>query len=171
LAGSGKRDKFSTTQIVFEMRSRFLVSRVTRIRAKTPSVARVLLAVVFLLSGISKLLSPAGASSFVAGMIPMTADMARILVIPLSLAEIAAACLLLFDRWVTAVAFLSSFFFLSAFVVGLLYLGEEKPCGCFGDLFVSQTDQWFLSRSLGLLFLSLFVLRNNGRHEMAKEMT
>jgi hypothetical protein len=101
----------------------------------------------------------------------MTADMARILVIPLSLAEIAAACLLLFDRWVTAVAFLSSFFFLSAFVVGLLYLGEEKPCGCFGDLFVSQTDQWFLSRSLGLLFLSLFVLRNNGRHEMAKEMT
>jgi hypothetical protein len=59
------------------------------------------------------------------------------------------------------VAFLCSFFFLSAFVIGLSYMGENKPCGCFGDLFVSQTDEWFVFRSLGLLILSLLVLRSH----------
>jgi uncharacterized membrane protein YphA (DoxX/SURF4 family) len=130
------------------------------------SSARFLLACVFLLSGISKLYAPASASTFVATILPITADAGRIIVIPLSLLEVAGGCLLLFKRWVTVVTFISSFFFLSAFGVGLLFLGEDRPCGCFGDLFLSQTDEWFLIKSLALLFLSLFVLRINARQSI-----
>jgi hypothetical protein len=83
------------------------------------------------------------------------------IVIPLSLAEIGAGFLLLFNRWVMTLALLSSLFFLSALTLGLLSLGEEKACGCFGDLLPSQTDEWFVLRSLAFLFLSLFVLRSN----------
>ena len=131
------------------------------ISKKASFTARVLLAVVFIVSGISKLYAPASASTFVATILPINAETARIIVIPLSLSELAAACLLLFNKWVTMVAFFSTLFFLSAFVVGLLYLGENKPCGCFGDLLASQTDEWFVLRSLALVFLSLLVLRSH----------
>jgi uncharacterized membrane protein YphA (DoxX/SURF4 family) len=136
-------------------------SPLTLFRSRASSAARFLLASVFLLSGISKLYAPASASTFVATILPITADAARIMVIPLSLSEVAAACLLLFNKWVTMVASFSTLFFLSAFVIGLFYLGEDKPCGCFGDLLASQTDQWFVLRSLALLILSLFVLRSH----------
>jgi uncharacterized membrane protein YphA (DoxX/SURF4 family) len=133
---------------------------------KAASVARILLAVVFIVSGVSKLYAPASASTFAATILPITADAARIIVVPLSLSEVAAGCLLMFDRWVTAVAGLSSLFFLSAFFVGLFFLGGNRPCGCFGDLFLSQTDEWFVFRSLVLLFLSLFVFRMNVRESI-----
>lgn len=125
------------------------------------SIPRVLLAMVFIVSGFSKFYAPANASAFVASLVPMTADAARIIVIPLSLSEVVAAFLLLFNKRVTVVAFFSSLFFLSAFLVGLLFLGEDRPCGCFGDLFLSQTDEWFALRSLALLVLSLIVLRSH----------
>jgi len=136
-------------------------SGLTVLRARASSVARVLLASVFLLSGISKLHSPASASAFVADVLPTSVHAARMIVIPLSLAEIGAGFLLLFNRWVMTLALLSSLFFLSALTLGLLSLGEEKACGCFGDLLPSQTDEWFVLRSLAFLFLSLFVLRSN----------
>jgi uncharacterized membrane protein YphA (DoxX/SURF4 family) len=130
------------------------------------SCARFLLASVFLLSGISKLYAPASASTFVATILPITADAARIMVISLSLLELVGGCLILLKRWVTAVTLVASFFFLSAFVAGLFSLGEDRPCGCFGDLFLSQTDEWFLIRSLALLILSLFVLRIDARQSI-----
>jgi hypothetical protein len=133
------------------------------IRARASSVARI-----FLLSGVSKLYAPASASSFVASMLPITANAAQIIVIPLSLAEVTAGCLLLLKRWLTTVPLFSSLFFLSAFTIGLFFLGEDKPCGCFGDLFLSQTDEWFVLRSVAFLFLSLFVLRSNVPHSMTR---
>ena len=136
-------------------------SRTTFVRARASLAVRILLGFVFLLSGISKLHSPGSASAFVAGILPITAQTARMIVIGLSLIEVATGCLFLLNRWVTALALLSSLFFLSAFTTGLLFLGDEKPCGCFGDLFLSQTDEWFVLRSLAFLFISLIVLRSN----------
>jgi uncharacterized membrane protein YphA (DoxX/SURF4 family) len=144
-----------------EMAVEWSRSRLTFVRARASSVARVLLALVFLLSGISKLHSPGSASAFLENILPVSPHVARVIVIALSLTEVAAGCLFLLNRWVTSLALLSSLFFLSAFTAGLLFLGQEKPCGCFGDLFLSQTDEWFVLRSLALLFLSLFVLRSN----------
>jgi uncharacterized membrane protein YphA (DoxX/SURF4 family) len=138
-------------------KSRSLVN----VSKKASFTARVFLAVVFIVSGISKLYAPGSASALVAGILPLNVDVTRIIVILLSLSEVAAACLLLFNKWVAVVAFFSSFFFLSASVIGLLYLDEDRPCGCFGDLLLSQTDEWFIFRSLALLFLSLLMLRSH----------
>jgi hypothetical protein len=84
-------------------------------------------------------------------------------VVALSLAETAAGCLLLLKRMVPAIAFISSLFFLSALTAGVFLLGTGKPCGCFGDLVPSETDEWFVLRSLVFLFLSLFILRTSVR--------
>ena len=131
------------------------------LRIEASSVARILLAIVFLLSGISKLLSPHSAATFLQDIFPIQPYGARIIVTAISLAEIAAGCLLLLKRWVSTVAMISCFFFLSALAAGLFFLGTEKPCGCFGDFLPSQTDEWFVLRTLAFLLLSLVLLRSS----------
>jgi uncharacterized membrane protein YphA (DoxX/SURF4 family) len=138
------------------------------VRARASSAARILLAIVFVLSGISKLLSPHGAATFLQDIFPIPQYGARIIVTALSLAEIAGGCLLLLNRWVSTVALISSFFFLSALAAGLFLVGTGKPCGCFGDLISTKTDAPFFFRNIILLTCSMFVLRRSAS-QPAKE--
>lgn len=100
----------STTELKrrSELTGKQIGGGLTLLRVRASSAARVLLASVFLLSGISKLQSPGGASAFVAGILLTSAHTAQIIVIPLSLAELAAGCLFLLNRWVATLALLSS---------------------------------------------------------------
>lgn len=100
----------STTELKCrsELTGKQIGGGLTLLRVRASSAARVLLASVFLLSGISKLQSPGGASAFVAGILLTSAHTAQIIVIPLSLAELAAGCLFLLNRWVATLALLSS---------------------------------------------------------------
>jgi uncharacterized membrane protein YphA (DoxX/SURF4 family) len=124
-------------------------------------VVRILLASLFLFSGIAKLFSPQTASTFISDLLSLSSDNSFSLVLLLSLFELALGLSLLVGFKLNIISFLSSLFLLLTVVVGLYFFGEDKPCGCFGELISSKTDGFFLLRSLGFLFVSLILLKNS----------
>jgi uncharacterized membrane protein YphA (DoxX/SURF4 family) len=124
-------------------------------------VVRVALAAVFLFSGFAKLFSPQPAAAFVADVLGLSSNNSFAIVVSLSLFELALGFAFLAGFKLRVVSFLSSLFLLAALVVGLVSVGEDRSCGCFGELLESKTDEVFVVRTLGLIFLSLIVLHHS----------
>lgn len=125
---------------------------------------RVVLAGVFLFSGVAKLFSPQPAAAFFSELFPLSANISLALVLILSALEILIALGLFLSLKLQAVSFVASLFLLFALAVTLFLAEEETSCGCFGELIESKTDEMFVVRTLGLLVLSLFVLRSAFSH-------
>ena len=138
-------------------------SRLTMVRVRALLAARILLASVFLLSGILKLHSPGGASAFLGDIFPLSPQIARVMVIALSLTEVGVACLLLLNRWVATLSLLSSVFLLASTFVAVLFISEPINCGCFGVFGHSRTDVCLLIRNFSLLILSMSMMKASAK--------
>lgn len=125
------------------------------------STVRIGLAIVFLVSGVSKLLSTEDAKNFISDVLHIDISTAHLVVILLSLCEIAIGVLLFSGKWAAVLSFVSSLFFLASLIVGVSYFGEDKSCGCFGILVDSKVDDIFIVRNALLMVLSIFLLRSS----------
>jgi uncharacterized membrane protein YphA (DoxX/SURF4 family) len=122
--------------------------------------SRVVLGTVFIASGILKLTSPDKAVEFIESVLSMDLEASWIVIVLTSIFEIAlgAAFLLLTER-VRLAALISGSMMLVFTSIGVVEIGSAKSCGCFGDLFDSKTDEFFLARNLVLLIISMFLVR------------
>lgn len=128
---------------------------------KIKIIARIVLGGVFVISGISKAVSPESTSILLDRLVPIEIVSNWALTLTFSFIEIILGCLFLGGRSLLAASFFSSLFFLSATSVGVMFLEDPIQCGCFGDLIDLKTDEFFLLRNLGFLFTSLFLLRSS----------
>ncbi|MCI0707449.1 MAG: DoxX family membrane protein [Ignavibacteriae bacterium] len=138
---------------------------------KAAFIIRYALALVFLVSGASKLFSPQDAASFFAEIFGVGSLISHGAVIALSLTECLLAGVLFSGRALPAVALISAFFFLIAFVLGGLNAGSDTSCGCFGELLESRVDEWFFVRNFLLFGLSMLMLKRverNSNEEIQK---
>lgn len=122
---------------------------------------RVVLAGVFLFSGVAKLFSPQPAAAFFSELFPLSANISLALVLILSALEILIALGLFLSLKLQAVSFVASLFLFCALLVGLIYFEEDISCGCFGEFAASKTDAFFLLRNFALLLLSLILLKHS----------
>ena len=122
-------------------------------------VVRFIVAAVFVVSGVAKLFSPQPARAFVADVLSLPSETSLVLILILSVVELAIGLSLALGFRLHAASFLASFFLFWALLVGLVYFEEDTSCGCFGDLIASKTDAWFLLRNVSLFLLSLLLLK------------
>jgi len=125
---------------------------------RAESAALALLAVVFLVSGISKLLSPAGFTEQVARM-PMIPESVAQWAWLTGVGELALVAGLLSAKYrpmaiCTTTMMLVGF---SGLVLWLMVAGYEGSCGCFP--WRDHVGWWTLARDLGLLALAVALLR------------
>jgi uncharacterized membrane protein YphA (DoxX/SURF4 family) len=120
-----------------------------------------LLGAVLLVSGVAKVISPHDAASLAIQALPLSADSAVVFIYVLSAAASLCGLLLLFGRLIAPIALAVGLFLVSAIVYGAASLSHPQPCGCFGTLIDSTTDEVFLARNMLLLLLTLFILKKS----------
>lgn len=123
------------------------------------NIARVSLGFVFLVSGVSKLQAPTAAESYLAQIVPFAKPAAAVLIAIVSVVECVMGAMLCSNMMVPLVATIAGSFLLGGTLMGVIMLTHPVPCGCFGGLFESRTDEWFLLRNFVLLGLVIAVLR------------
>lgn len=107
-------------------------------------VVRIFIGSVFIISAVTKIFSSSTAVNFIEHIISLSVTSAYWSVVVLSVMEFVIGVFLVLNRYVVATSFLSSCFFLFATVIGILFIDQSIPCGCFGDLVDSRTDEVFL---------------------------
>jgi peroxiredoxin/uncharacterized membrane protein YphA (DoxX/SURF4 family) len=121
--------------------------------------SRLLLAVVFALAGVTKLLDPPGSRRALAGFgIPDRLGPAIGLLLPLTELVVAVALIPRPTAWWGA---LGAFFLLALFVTGIavaLARGKAPDCHCFGQLYSAPAGRSTLVRNIGIAALAGFVL-------------
>jgi uncharacterized membrane protein YphA (DoxX/SURF4 family) len=130
-------------------------------------ISRVILGLVFVLSGALKIVSPQQAADLLNQISSVKGEAGKGIVIFGSVVELIVGAILLVNRkYSGAAAFGTSILLLVFTFVGLWALENPVPCGCFGDVVDFRTDEYFIARNLGFLLLSIFVFRysNNISH-------
>lgn len=122
--------------------------------------ARYVLAGVFLLSGTLKLYAGPTANSLLSHIKWLSFLPDPFWFYCMIAVEFLIASLFLIMRVHIIAAALSCSMMLGAIVTGVHFIEDPIPCGCFGDILESRTDEFFLLRSMMLLTLSLIVLRS-----------
>ena len=123
-------------------------------------IARLILGVLFLISGIAKIISPAPTSTILGNFLSIDGFANWMVTFALATAEVILGAILVIGKFTLLASLFSSLFFLIAISVGVWYLDEPVNCGCFGNLLNSKTDEFFLIRNLLFLSISLFVVQN-----------
>lgn len=122
--------------------------------------ARVSLAILFIFSGISKLLSPDTASAFAQLIFPVSSQFSLGIIVFLCLIEIGIGYMLFVGKNLMLASLITSFILVASILAGSLLMSNPVSCGCFGGFLESKTDEVFLLRNLFFLGVSLFVLKN-----------
>lgn len=133
------------------------------LRRVVESFFRIVLGAVFCVSGSLKLLAPTAASNLISQIGFLDKHIAPYFVLLLSLIEVVAGISLIADKMTKHIALLATQFLLLSTVIGVMYLSDPIPCGCFGDLIDSQTDSAFLLRNIILLLISLVILKTSSK--------
>ena len=123
-------------------------------------IGRIILGVLFLISGIAKIISPAPTSTILGNFLSIDGFANWMVTFALATAEVILGAILVIGKFTLLASLFSSLFFLIAISVGVWYLDEPVNCGCFGNLLNSKTDEFFLIRNLLFLGISLFVIQN-----------
>lgn len=122
-------------------------------------LSRLLLVLVFLISGVSKVISPETATEFFAKIWQVDASITRMGIIGISVAELVLAALLALRPKMLAPPLVACSFFLASIVIGGSYAEPDIACGCFGRVIDSRINEDNFLRNTALLLVSLFVLR------------
>ena len=128
-------------------------------------VARILLGAIFVLSGISKVISPVQATDLLRALSGLDQLWARACVLGLSACEvILGVTLVVCSRSLQIAATVASLTLLFFVFFGLFTIENPVSCGCFGDVLDTKTDELFILRNLLFLVIALFVLRYSKEH-------
>jgi uncharacterized membrane protein YphA (DoxX/SURF4 family) len=123
-------------------------------------VCRALLGMVFISSGALKIISPQNATELLSQVSLLGASSSRIVVLLGSILELLlGGTLLVAGKYLRHAAVISSSALLIFIFVGIQTLDNPRPCGCFGDMLDSMTDEYFILRNIVLLLISMFILR------------
>jgi uncharacterized membrane protein YphA (DoxX/SURF4 family) len=123
-------------------------------------ISRSLLGLIFLASGVLKIIAPVPAAELLSTFLHFPLDISKIVIIAFCLFEIViGSMLLLGGKRLRLISFLASAILLLFTLLGVVMLNDPVSCGCFGDVFDFKTDGYFLARNVVLLIISLFVLR------------
>ena len=117
---------------------------------------RILLGSVFVMSGVSKQISPQAASDFIASIVPAAASITVALVRLFSVLEIVLAYLILRGKQEKHTSAITMMIFPFFSTIGVLLGSPDQACGCFGDFSPSYFDEYFLLRNTILLFFSMY---------------
>jgi uncharacterized membrane protein YphA (DoxX/SURF4 family) len=130
------------------------------LRSRIVFVIRLLLGLTFLVSGVLKIHTPEDAVGLFKVLGLHSNELALVVTMGLSTLEIAAGFLLISNRAVIIVTFLVIVFLATAILVIVVFVEEPVPCGCFGKVLSSMTDELFLLRNLVMSIAALLVLGN-----------
>ena len=132
---------------------------------RTHLVCRVLLGLVFVSSGVLKIISPQHATELLSQVSSLDESYSRTIILLGSILELLlGGILLVAGKYFKLAAVISSSVLLIFTFVGIWTLEDPKPCGCFGDFLDSKTDAYFILRNLILFFLSMIILRYSNEH-------
>ena len=136
-----------------------------RLKLKASRICRIALGLVFITSGVLKVLFPSDATIFFGEFLVTSYPVSLLLVHLLSLGEIAVGGMFLSGFAVLYASVASILLLLVGTIAAMLFSNHPIPCGCFGGVLVSRTDEWFFMRNLSLIILSMFLLRKSGETE------
>jgi uncharacterized membrane protein YphA (DoxX/SURF4 family) len=126
------------------------------------TAARLLLGIFFLVSGISKIFSPSPAAEFLSTLLGLQLQSSLVVIILTSLFEIGLGALLILSPLHALLsASIACFVLLIFTLLGVFSFGEAASCGCLGDLYESEVDEYFFLRNFLLLLLAFVVLRSS----------
>lgn len=125
------------------------------------NVVRIGLGLVYLISGLAKMLSPWAAANLISMTLGMEKLPADILSYGVSAFEILIGLQLVRDTVVALAAFGSILLLLTSIIIAFQFLGGPVDCGCFGALIVTKTDGTFFIRNIVLLICSMFLLQGS----------
>lgn len=135
--------------------------------------ARITLALVFIISIITKISSSPGVKEFLAA-IPWFSGWNRDFILYLTVTiEVVISTLLIFQKSSRFGGFLA-FTVLSLFTVLLAYASYTQvsvPCGCFGELLAEASLDNSIFRNILLLLLSVLVISTNTTGRRSKDQT
>lgn len=124
-------------------------------------LARTLLGSVLLASGIAKIFFPDDAANLLAQLLSEPVLNPFVVAYTLSIVECVAGLLLIAGRCTVVLSTGVGVFLLVAIGYGVLTMSSPQPCGCFGALVESKTDEVFIARNVILLFVALYVLKES----------
>ena len=121
------------------------------------------LAIVFLLSGISKILSPDGFLRFVSSIPWINFADGHVLLLMLCALEFTTGLLLMFPRTriVGSGIALGSLFLFTLLLMIVSQSGSEGSCGCFGSMIHESSIDDAIFRNVILLFVATFSLQSS----------
>ena len=116
-------------------------------------LSRLLLVIVFLTSGFSKVISPETATDFFAKIWQVDVSVTRMAIIGISLAELVLAPLLALRPKMLTPLLVACTFFLASLVIGGSYAEPDIACGCFGRVIDSRINEDYFLRNTALLLV------------------
>lgn len=120
---------------------------------------RIILGLVFLLSGITKLFSPYIAAIFLVDTFSFSIGIALVAIYFVSIVEVALGVLFLIGRAMRIATPVACSAFAVFVLLGAILSSNPIQCGCFGGFLNSSTNETFLVRNILLLFMSLIIMR------------
>lgn len=124
-------------------------------------LARAFLGSVLLVSGIAKIFFPDDAANLLGELLSEPVLDPFVVAYTLSIVECVAGLLLIAGKLTQVVSLGVGVFLLVAIGYGVLTISSPQPCGCFGALLESRTDELFMARNMILLFVALYVLKES----------
>ena len=122
-------------------------------------MVRSALGIVFVLSGLFKIEAPGKATALIETLGVENSVIAEILILALSTSEVVLGLLLITNKKTWFASLLCVAFLLLSTVIGVFMLPRQLECGCFGEVFESRMDEFFLVRNLALLLVSMLVFK------------
>jgi uncharacterized membrane protein YphA (DoxX/SURF4 family) len=124
-------------------------------------LARAFLGAVLLVSGIAKIFFPDDAANLLGDLLSEAILDPFLVAYTLAIFECGAGLLLIAGRFTVVLSIVVGVFLLVAIGYGVLTMSSPQPCGCFGALVESKTDEVFIARNMILLFIALYVLKES----------
>ena len=121
-------------------------------------ILRSLLAIVFIVSGISKLFAPEAATAFAASLLHSSLQFGLNLVRLMAIGELVLGAMLVLGIARKSAALISFLVLISFSLLGVFFIDATNSCGCFGSILDSPINEFFLLRSFFLVFISMYLV-------------
>ena len=136
------------------------------------NILKIILALILILSGISKIIAPEGAIKLL-GVIPIfphSLIVPTVLLLPVVELTIGLSLLLkIYQKLTTIIAFLLFLSFLSISIYGTV-IGLNSDCGCFGSLIESRIGWKMIFRNFIFLMIAGYICWDENKNLFSKKI-